>query len=238
MQNFGLSSKIALETEGRDLCTLHVLLRHVDKEKQAAGGLLAAPLWHVLSLYSAFQLSDAILQPLPLESNCGLRYPEGVKGGCSRCSRRDGAPPCAADRGSAPTVRKAIPNLLSLRRMLTAACSPRQLSALPIHTSLWFVNQVKVEQMSRLVLSVLRCSDGACPEGTPVLGASTMALIEWIEWAMEQEMVLASGRLSISAQSLPAFHRLMLYSLERSFLGKYSNSHISCCPSLGHDLQL
>lgn len=64
-----------------------------------------------------------------------------------------------------------------------------------------------------------------------------MALIEWIEWTIEQEMVLASGSLSISAQSFAAFHRLILYSLERSFLGKYSNSHTSCCLSLGHDLQ-
>jgi len=81
MQNFGLSHKIALETEGRGLCTLHVLLRHVDPEKQAAGGLLAASLQQVLSLCSAFQISDAILQPLPLESNCGQRYPEWVKVG-------------------------------------------------------------------------------------------------------------------------------------------------------------
>lgn len=139
---------------------------------------------------------------------------------------------------SAPTVGKAIPNLLPLCRVLVAACSPRQLPALPTHTHRpWFVNQLEVGQM-RSGLLVLWCSDGVSLATCSSWGVPTMALIEWVEWTTEQEMVLASGSQSISAQSLPAFHSRVLYSLERSFLGKYSNSHASCCPSLGHGLQL
>lgn len=71
--------------------------------------------------------------------------------------------------GSVPTVKKTIPNLLSLCKVLIATCSPRQLPALPIHACCpWFVNQLKTEQM-RSGLLVLRCSDGVCPEGTLIL---------------------------------------------------------------------
>lgn len=50
---------------------------------------------------------------------------------------------------STPTVRKAIPNLLSFRSVLMAACSPWQLPDLPAHTRCpCFVNMVKVEHES------------------------------------------------------------------------------------------
>lgn len=126
--------------------------------------------------------------------------------------------------------------MLCLCRVLTAACSIRQLLPLPKHRHHpWVVKQVKVEQPSCPGCWCCIAQLG-CTESTPVLegGCRSFDPVDPVGHGLRDHPSLSKSiHLCPGAPRFSQFH-----SLERTFLGKCSNSHRSCCPSLWHDLQL
>lgn len=153
-----------------------MLLRHTGPEKQAAGGLWAAPLWHVPSCESSLPSVTTSFKPKQLWAGGA----EWVTMDC--CSTGASPPPAArlSTLGQTDHPHPAAPSRDA------PGCLLPEAMACPAYTHWvpWFVSEGKAEERSHLGWC---CSArvGCALRALSSWGVSDIPLIEWVRWSME-----------------------------------------------------